>query len=142
MPNSEVEEIIAAPAASVWKFLGWRVETESLEQMMAANALPGSIEWSGDKLGDRRTITLPDGGGALIERLEAIDAPNYQYSYRIIDPGPMPVSDYLGYLKITAQGEDSCVVRFTADFNEEGYIEMHQNFCRGGIAAVRGILGV
>ena len=139
MAHSEVKDEIAATPEEVWKFFGWRIEDECLRQMTEMGALPGTVSWSGDELGATRTIAIA-GGGNLVEQLEALDAANFSYSYRIIEPGPLPVSGYLGHVEVTATGSGSSSIKFTADFNEESYEAMHQAFCRGGIDAVKTIL--
>ena len=140
MAHSEVRDEIAAPAEEVWKFFGWRPDDERLRQLTEMGALPGAASWSGHQPGATRTISMVD-GGRLVERLEALDEANFRYSYRIIDAGPLPVSGYLGHVEITATGPDACTIMFSADFNEEPYEVMHQAFCRGGIAAMKAILG-
>ena len=139
MAHSEVGDEIAATVEEVWKFFGWRIEDKRLQQLTEMEALPGTVSWSGDQLGATRTIATAD-GGQLVERLEALDEANFRYSYRIIDSGPLPVSGYLGQVEMTATGPDSCTLVFSADFNEESYVAMHQAFCRGGIEAMKTIL--
>lgn len=139
MAHSEVTDEIAAAAEDVWEFFGWRIEDERLRQMAEMGALPGAVSWSGNQPGATRTISMA-GGGELVERLEAIDTANFSYSYRIIEPGPLPVSGYLGHVEVTATGSGSSSIKFSADFNEESYEAMHQAFCRGGIDAVKAIL--
>ena len=103
MAHSEVKDEIAAAAEEVWKFFGWRIEDECLRRMTETGALPGTVSWSGDQPGATRTISMADGGN-LVERLEALDAANFSYSYRIIEPGPLPVSGYLGHVEVTPAG--------------------------------------
>lgn len=139
MAHSEVADEIAAAVEEVWKFFGWRIEDEPLQQLTEMEALPGTVSWSGDQPGASRTISMAD-GGQLVERLEALDEANFCYSYRIVDSGPLPVSGYLGHVAMTATGPRTCKLVFSADFNEESYIAMHQAFCRGAIEAMKTIL--
>lgn len=139
MAHSAVGDEISAAADEVWKFFGWRTEDERLRQLTEMGALPGTVSWSGDQPGATRTI-LTAGGDQLVERLEALDEANFRYSYRIIEAGPLPVSGYLGHVKVTMTGPGSCRIVFSADFNEESYVAMHQAFCRGGIEAMKTIL--
>ena len=98
---------IEAPADLAWEHLSWR----GLERLAGGvfrrlefgntSAVPGSV----------RRIHLGD-SSSVLETLEEIDETHRMYRYRVIDDGPLPVTDYQGYVRVTPAGTGACNVKF------------------------------
>lgn len=107
---------IAAPAERVWPFLRW----QSLETMLPGGFFKSvSYDERQPIIGATRTITLGD-GRQIRERLEAISAIDFAFSYRIIDTADFPLAEYLGHVRVTPAGETACSLRFACEFTPLG----------------------
>jgi carbon monoxide dehydrogenase subunit G len=62
-------------------------------------AVAASTTTEGNKVGSVRTLELK-GGGTIVESLEGYVEADKRYSYRMKDPGPVPVSNYSSTLQV------------------------------------------
>ncbi|MEY8690080.1 MAG: SRPBCC family protein, partial [Leptothrix sp. (in: b-proteobacteria)] len=62
-------------------------------------ALTGSTTTDGNNVGSVRTLQL-GGGGTIVESLESFSDADKRYTYRMKDPGPVPVSNYSSTLQV------------------------------------------
>lgn len=62
-------------------------------------ALESSTATEGNKVGSLRTLNLK-GGGQIIEVLETFQEGDRKFSYRMKDPGPVPVTNYSSTLQV------------------------------------------
>lgn len=93
--------LIDAPPAAVWAVVS---DYAALQAWHPAVERSESTE--GNTEGSLRTLHLK-GGGVVVERLKKYDADAMSYSYRMEDPGPIPVSNYSATLSVSAQGSGS-----------------------------------
>lgn len=100
MANTTVSIEIPASVDQVWQLMGG---FDSLPDWLPF--IPKSVVSEGGRV---RTLTTSD-GGTVIERLEAFDNRQRNYSYSIIQ-APFPVVDYLSTIAVLAT-DDSNVTR-------------------------------
>ena len=110
MVTAELVEHIAAPAAAVWEYVRW----ERMDVYVEAGFFRG-VDYDERRaiVGATRSLQLDD-GPPVRERIEAIDARDFHYVYRLIDSGPMPVTDYVGEVRVTPAGPDACCIKVTS----------------------------
>jgi hypothetical protein len=107
MVTAELIARIAAPAAAVWEYVRWERTDVYVEAGFFRR-----VEYDERRaiVGATRSLHLMD-GAAVRERIEAIDARDFHYVYRLIDSGPMPVTDYVGEVRVTPAGPDACCIK-------------------------------
>lgn len=100
-----VAERVDLPASQVWDHISWH-GVARLE-----GGLFKRIEFFGDRpdIGVTKRLHLAE-GPPVTERLEAFDADDRAYRYRVIDEGPLSVTDYRGSVRVTPCGPDACHV--------------------------------
>jgi hypothetical protein len=96
------------PAAAVWSLVG-DLNGEGLAEGMVER-----VEVVGEGAGAIRTLHLPGGAGRVVERIEEYDAEELYYIYRVIDSGPVDLTNYLGLVKVQPAGPDACIVSWTS----------------------------
>ncbi|QIB66466.1 SRPBCC family protein [Kineobactrum salinum] len=108
----QLERVIDAPADRVWTLLRW----ENVAAL-AAGGFFASAEYEGlpNRPGAIRRLVF-EGAPPLVERLETFDESNMHYTYRILEPGPMPVVTYVGAVGVVSLGESRCRVVLEARF--------------------------
>lgn len=111
MAIATVAERIEAPAQLVWDHISWHGVAR------LNGGLFKSIEFFGDapEVGIVKRVHLAE-GLPITERLEAIDEADYTYRYRVTDGGPLPVTDYSGYVRVTPCGPAACYLKIECDF--------------------------
>jgi hypothetical protein len=62
-------------------------------------AVESSVTTDGNNVGSERTLNLK-GGGIVLEVLEKYSDESRSYSYRMKDPGPLPVGNYTSTLTV------------------------------------------
>lgn len=109
---AQLERIIEAPATAVWTLLRW----ENVAAL-AAGGFFASAEYEGqpNRPGAIRRLAFDD-APPLVERLETLDDSGMHYTYRILEPGPMPVISYEGGVTVASLGEERCKVTLEARF--------------------------
>jgi len=138
MTKVNVVETVAAPAADVWRTISNFAGVEP-------NEMIASCTVEGDGVGAVRTIAL-NGGGEIIERLERLDDPARSFTYAIINDSPLPVANYVSTVKVSGDGNSS-TVDWSSTFDVAGapeadVIKLIEGVYKGGIARVRGKLGI
>ncbi len=68
-----------------------------------------------------RDMTIP-GGARLVEKLEQIDDNERACTYSIIS-GPIPVSNYTSTIRVRSDGDNSCTVEWSSEFEPNGVPE-------------------
>ena len=119
MVAAELVRRIAAPAAVVWEYVRW----ERMDQYVDAGFFR-AVEYDERRavVGATRSLHLAD-GPPVRERIEAIAEGDFHYIYRLIDSGPLPVTDYVGQVRITPAGPDACVVKVASTCSPVGITE-------------------
>lgn len=104
--NSYESIEIQAPAAQVWDavkdFDGlhrWHPMFSGLEIKAGGGNVPGTV----------RTMFVKD-GPSFDEELLTWDGENRRFSYRLIDPVPLPVSEYHGAMEVVQVTRDTTAV--------------------------------
>ena len=142
MTHIEIEQRINAPAAAVWDcYLGSRAEE------LAIGVYADRITTQGQGQGSVRTSQLLGGAGVIKERIDEFDEHNMLCRYSLIDRGPMPFADYTGTIKVTPDGDNTCILRLEADYTPVGMseaesINLYRQNNLGGIAAMKTLLGI
>ncbi len=95
------EALIAADADAVWALIG------DLRNMAIMEGMVERLEVDGDGEGATRRLILP-GGGVVTEAIERYDNAARSYGYRIVDPGPLPFSDYTGAAYVMPISNGAC----------------------------------
>lgn len=125
---------LEAPAAVVWAKIG---NFDALKDWHpAVTASPAD---KGNQVGSIRTLTL-EGGGTMIETLEAYDDAKMRYSYRAKDGGALPVTNYTSTISVRDEG-GKAVVEWRGAFYR-GYPNNDPPPDRNDEAAIRAITGV
>lgn len=71
--------------------------------------------------GQERRLSLA-GGGTIIERLEHVDEKERLYSYTI-ESGPLPVANYRATIRVQDEGNGTCSVDWSSEFDADGASE-------------------
>lgn len=95
-----------APADIVWSYLNWR----GLEKL--AGGVFRRVDFVEGRSSDEslRRIYLGE-GPPVIERLVDIDEHERSYRYQVVDEAALPVTDYLGFVRVAPCGEGACHVK-------------------------------
>ena len=116
MGSTELVARIAAPAAAVWEWVRW----ERMDRYVEAG-LFRRVDYDERRavVGATRSLWIDD-GPPVRERIEAIDEADFHYVYRVIDSGSMPVTDYVGQVRITPAGPNACAIKVACTFSPLG----------------------
>ena len=75
----------------------------------------------GEKDGAKiRTLTLKDGGGTIVEELVEWDDAKHSYTYKILEPGPLPVADYTATLSTKEDDDGGAGIKWVGTFAAKG----------------------
>ncbi len=112
---------------------------------IARAGLAERVAMQGDGIGSTRHLHM-QGGGVLVERLDARDDAAFVLSYAMTERGPMPLAQYQASMRISGAGQ-RCEVTFTASYEPQGIDEnkanrMLGNVYRALIATARTDLGL
>jgi len=112
-------ERLDAPASAVWNLVRWDNEAALIESGAFARVeyeerrpLPGATRW-----------LHPHEGPPIRELLETIDGAEMRYSYRLLDPGPMPLRQYVGEVAIDSEDQSHCRLSVACTFETLGISE-------------------
>ena len=112
MTTVQVVESVAASANEVWNHLS------DFGGIKVGGPIE-AFEIEGEGVGAVRTITMA--GGQVIERLDVHDVDSFTFAYSIInEDNPLPVSNYSATVKITADGDNACMVDWSGNFEPKG----------------------
>ncbi|MBT4365231.1 MAG: SRPBCC family protein [Desulfobacterales bacterium] len=124
-----VKDTVNTSAETVWK------DIKSFDtQMIGA---PCEVEGSG--VGALRTITMPDSGDKIVERLEALDETLKSLSYSVVSGPPNPFDNYLATIQVQETGENQCEITWSTTFDPVGISEADATMALEG--AYTGFLG-
>jgi len=131
MAQVTVEGEIGAGIDEVWKlvsdFVGF-IASQGLE-----------VKGEGEGIGMLRTLTIGD--IIIVERLEELNDASHKTSYSIVS-GPIPVTNYLGTIQLTAAGDATTAITWTGTYQPDGVTEeqaarMMERTYQGGIKAIQ-----
>ncbi|MBV9816755.1 MAG: SRPBCC family protein [Solirubrobacterales bacterium] len=99
---------------------------------------PGIARCTPQEDGEVRELALPDGAKVVERRVAQTDS---SYTYRILDPGPLPVSDYEATIAVRDGEGGGSVVDWRATFTPAGAseadaIEVIEGVFDGGLDAL------
>lgn len=95
-----------------WENIAWLISLDGL--VRGATLDDGPIV-----PGATRTLWLAE--GHVREQLVAIvDAEAFSFTYRVIDPGPLAVEDYVGCIRVIPTGPGRCTISFRCDYHPAG----------------------
>lgn len=125
--EAKVKKTIKAPADKVWATIRSFDDVDTFIPAIATC----SVEGNG--VGAKRICTMQD-GGKILERLERVDeeAKTLQYS---ISEAPLPVSDYLGTVKVRDLGNGTTEVEWLSTMEVKGMPEAELKAMLEGIYA-------
>ena len=101
-------------------------------------------EMEGSGVGAQRNLFLA-GGGNVIERLDADDSAGRSYTYTILE-SPLPIANYQSTIKVVDNGDGSCTVDWSSNFDPDGAPEADavgavQGIYQAGFDALKGEFG-
>lgn len=106
MATFEVAARFEAPPQIVWGFVSWDGMPRLVEGGLFTRAeFPAGTQIAPGAL---RRVHLRE-GPPFVERLEEYRAEDFYYRYRLVDTGPLPLTDYTGVVAVTASGSGSCL---------------------------------
>lgn len=137
MTSVNVTETVTAAADDVWRVMS---DFGGIEP----NEMIAGCTMEGEGVGAVRTIAL-NGGGEIIERLEAQDDGARTFTYAIINDSPLPVKNYVSTVKISGDSA-ATTVDWSSTFEAAGapeadVIKLIEGVYQGGIQRARGKLG-
>lgn len=134
MTTVTVSEDIRAGADQVWAALS------DFGGVQAGGPI-SSVETEGQGVGMLRTLHIGD--GKVVERLDRHDADARVFAYSILnDDSPLPVAGYAATVEIADNGDGTCTVNWTGNFEPKGAGEADackvvEGIYRNGIARAR-----
>ncbi|HYC01508.1 MAG TPA: SRPBCC family protein [Candidatus Limnocylindrales bacterium] len=116
MGGARLSQRIGAPAAQVWNLVRWENEAALVESGAFVR-----VEYDERRAvaGATRALVCAD-GAAVRERLESVFADEMRYVYRVVEPGPMPLDEYVGEACVEAVDDDSCRLTVSCTFETSG----------------------
>lgn len=100
---------LQAPADVVWQRL------KAFNDMGWHPAVESTSATDGNQPGSVRTLKLK-GGGTVIESLESYSEADRKFSYRMKDPGPIPVNNYSSTISVTPASATTSTVEWRGAF--------------------------
>ena len=116
-------------------------------------AIESSTTTDGNNVGSVRTLNLK-GGGRIVEELEAYSEADHKMSYRMKDPGPVPVSNYTSTIAVkAAESSSGSVIEWRGAFyrgypnndpppdkNDEAAVKAVTDIYRAGLGHLKELL--
>lgn len=134
---------IQAPADAVWQRI------KAFNDMGWHPAIESTTATDGNQPGSVRTLKLK-GGGTIIESLESWSDADRKFSYRMKDPGPVPVNNYSSTISVTPAGTNASTVEWRGAFyraflnndpppeqNDEAALKAVTGIYKGGLEALK-----
>ena len=120
MIHVSVKDTINSSADAVWKTVGAIGNVEQYIPMIKSSTLQGS------GLGAKRTCILTNEKGEEMGQLEEeiieFDDNAKTYSYALTS-GPFPVENYVGTVKVTNLGDNTCELEWSSKCEPKGITE-------------------
>jgi mxaD protein len=140
MATVHVRDSFEAPADVVWSYFR---DFGGLSKW--AGAMIKSCTLEGEGVGAVRTLTLAQ-GNPLRERLVQFDEADKSFSYAIIGSRDLPLEEYVGSVKLRANGAKGTTIDWIGTFDAKGAPEADakrivEGIYRGAIAALKKSLG-
>lgn len=109
MASFEVAARFDAPAEAVWSFVNW----QGMPQLTGGGFFTSATFPEGPEIraGALRRVTTPDGAAFVEELIEESEGRIFFQRYRLVDTGPLPLTDYEGVVVVTPAG-DGCCLKF------------------------------
>ncbi|MEQ1569944.1 MAG: SRPBCC family protein [Myxococcota bacterium] len=141
MADFAMEQTVPAPAGAVWELLG---DFGGAVRWGAPQMETCAVEGSG--VGAVRTLT-GRGGLEVTEKLVSYDPPRRRLSYAILEPHPLPFSDYVSTIEVIDEGSATARVRWSARYEpKDAPLEVVEGLLtqvyQENLAGVRRALGV
>jgi len=107
--------------ASIWRVWDAVKDFDGLHKwhpMFADDVLKSGAN---DEVGSVRTMTVKD-GPSFDEELLSFDALEKKFSYRVIDPAPLPISDYVSTIEVVESRRGYTTILWRSSFrnNSDG----------------------
>jgi len=140
MAKVHVRDSFNVPAEKVWSLFR---DFGGISKW--AGAMVKSCTVEGEGIGAVRTLSLAQ-GNPIRERLVQFDDADRSFSYAIIGTSDLPVDDYVGSVKIRAEGVSRATIDWIGTFDPKGAPEADaqrivEGIYRGGIAAIKAAVG-
>lgn len=103
-------------------------------------AIDKTVADKGSTVGSTRTLTLK-GGGTIVEELESYSDGDRKFSYRMTDPGPVPVNNYSSTLAVKPADGGGSLVEWRGAFYRK-YMNNDPPPEQNDEAAVKAITGI
>ena len=110
MTDAKVVHDFAISAEQLWELIG---DFGDVEKWSTSG---GSCEQEGEGIGSIRTLTMDD-GRIIVDRLDDFGDQFYRYS---IVESPLPFKEYQATMRVTSDGEDSCQLTWSSEFEPKG----------------------
>jgi mxaD protein len=135
-----VRDSFEVPVDAVWSYF-----RDFGGLMKWGGSMVKSCTVEGEGVGAVRTLSLAQ-GNPLRERLVQFDDADRSFSYAIIGPRDLPVDDYVGSVKLRADGPKRTAIDWIGTFDARGAPEADakrivEGIYRGAIAALKKQLG-
>jgi hypothetical protein len=102
--TASIVEVVAAPIDRVWNLLS--------DFTSILRRTPGIKDFMMEGSGEGAIRSFRIGDGPLIrERLETLDGANFRFTYSVLPPAFL--EDYIGEVKLSADGADACLVTWS-----------------------------
>jgi Polyketide cyclase / dehydrase and lipid transport len=118
--NSYDSVDFAVPADKVWNYLR---DFDALPKWHPAFASDMIISGENNVVGVFRTLTIKD-GPSFDEELLTMDNDARVFSYRVIDPSPLPLEEYLSTFKVVSTGPKSSAVQWSSAYTNKADSKM------------------
>jgi hypothetical protein len=98
----------------------------------------------GDGVGAIRNIPGPN--GMIRERLDAFDAAQHRFSYRVLDPSPLAMAGYVGEVVLKPEPPQACRIEWQGGFTTASATDPEtqkkglETFYRTSIAGLKAVL--
>ena len=115
MARVAMTQKLSASAEQVWGRIG------GFDTFTDWNPRFEKSEIDGSGVGATRNMFVV-GGGNIIERLDAEDAAGRSYTYTLLE-SPLPIANYQSTIKVVDNGDGSCTVDWSAEFDTDGVSE-------------------
>ncbi len=143
MASVKVIERIDAPVQKVWKVV------EDFGDLSFVGDAVKSCTVDGTGVGCVRRLEMADGGGVVLERLDAYDAAGYRFAYTIVndDESPLPFQGYSSRFSLRPLGPDATELEWAGAFEPKGVSDEEASgvvnaIYSGGVEGIKGALGL